>query len=290
MTLNETIQRFAESELCCMGIAHNTLALLREKDGISVWQIKSENNSYVMKCFDKPEHRREILNYQVLINLDVPTLKVIAHTDYSIVLSDIEQSEYRLGTAEDMNDPKIAKLLATWYKTLHENGRKYTGIHLLYDECDFLTLENIFKIKENTKTDDLHVWEVIEENFNMLKSSVMKLPRTLTYNDFYYTNLAVARDNSSALLYDYNLLGKGYVYSDIRNVCSSIGEDAKTAFLSAYGELSKQEKDIDDVVSPLINLHFACQHDNFPSWAMESLEQVKDGRLLKAVLDLLENM
>ena len=36
--------------------------------------------------------------------------------------------------------------------------------------------------------------------------------RTLTYNDFYYTNMMVAKDKSSALMFDYNLLGKGYVY------------------------------------------------------------------------------
>jgi len=131
------------------------------------------------------------------------------------------------------------------------------------------------------------VWEIIEENFDALKSTAMKLPRTLTYNDFYYTDLAIARNNSSALVFDYNLLGKGYVYADIRNVYSSLGEKAKVAFLSAYGEYNEHEKDVDDVVSPLVTLHFACQREKLPNWAMASFEQLKDGKMLVAVRKLL---
>jgi len=283
----ETIHRFAESELQHMDITHTALSMLRNKDGVSVWRVEADKNSYVIKCFDKAEHRREMTNYQVLTSLGIPTLKVIAYTDFSIVLEDIERSKYRLGVAEDMNSPQAMALVGAWYKTLHENGRKYASEHSLYDECDCLTLENISKIKEHTGTSDLQVWVVIEKNFDALKSVAMKLPRTLTYNDFYYTNLAVAQDNSFALVFDYNLLGKGYIYADIRNVCSSLGEEAKAAFLSAYGRFNEQEKDVDDVISLLVNLHFACERENFPNWALESLEQVKDGRLLAAVNKLL---
>jgi predicted nucleotidyltransferase len=282
----ETLPIFAESELQHMDIAHLALSLLQNKDGVSVWRVEADNG-YVMKCFEKAEHRREITNYQVLTALGIPTLKVIAHTNYSIVLEDIEQSKYRLGVADDMNSPQVMALVGAWYKTLHENGRVYVNKHSLYDECDCITLENISKIKEQTGTGGLQVWAVIEENFDALKSAAMKLPRTLTYNDFYYTNLAVAKDNSSALVFDYNLLGKGYVYSDIRNVCSSLGEEAKAAFLSAYGGYNVHEKAVDDVVSPLVTLHFACQRENFPSWAAHELEKVKDGQLMAAVTKLL---
>jgi len=270
-----------------MGIAHTSISLLQNKDGVSVWRVETKENSYIMKCFDKVEHRREILNYQILTSLEIPTLNVVAHTASSIVLEDINRSIYRLGTVEDMNDPQTATLLGMWYKTLHENGREYSKKHLLYDECDSFTLENISKIKEQTKTSDLHIWEVIEENFDALKSIATKQLKTLTYNDFYYTNLAVARDNSSAIMFDYNLLGKGYVYADIRNVCTSLGEDAKTAFLLAYGEYNEQEKVIDEVISPLVTLHFACQREKFPSWASDELEAVKEGRLLMAIKKLL---
>ena len=102
------------------------------------------------------------------------------------------------------------------------------------------------------------------------------MPRVLTYNDFYYTNLIIAKDKSSAFMFDYNLLGKGYVYSDIRNVCSSLGENAQKAFIETYGEFDKSEIIVDDVTSVLVTLYYACQRKTFPSWANYALNELKN--------------
>lgn len=117
----------------------------------------------------------------------------------------------------------------------------------------------------------------------------MRLLRTLTYNDFYFTNLVVARDGSTALIFDYNMLGKGYVYSDIRNVCGHLGnEEARAAFLSAYGGYNENEVIVDNVVNLINGLHIACLRKNFPDWVNELLDMVRDGKLSEAVEKLLE--
>ena len=279
-----TADRFAQSELQRMNIAYDTLSLIRNKDGVSVWRVNTENGSVVMKCFDKQEYRREIANYQLLKSLGIPTLKMIAHTDCSFIMEDIEHSKYRLATEEDTSDPETAKKIAQWYNILHQNGREYANTHPMFDECDTITEENIYKIKERTGTDGLPVWTLIEDNFDKIHSIAIRLPRTLNYNDFYYTNLVVARDGSSVLVFDYNLLGKGYVYSDIRNVCCSLGnDDARKAFLTEYGNYDEGEKLVDDVVDSLYSLYVACQRESFPGWANDLLEKLKDGTLLKAV-------
>ncbi|MGB4403650.1 MAG: hypothetical protein WBJ96_03410, partial [Limnochordia bacterium] len=175
------------------------------------------------------------------------------------------------------------------YKTLHQNGRDYANTHPMFDECDTITAENINKIKEKTGTDGLPVCTLIEDNLDKICSAAIRLPRTLNYNDFYYTNLVVARDDSSALVFDYNLLGKGYVYSDIRNVCCSLGsDDARKAFLTEYGNYDESEKLVDDVVNSLYSLYVACQRESFPNWANDLLDKVKDGTLFTAVKKLLE--
>jgi len=159
----KTIGRFAETELNRMNITFINLPLIRNKDGVSVWRVAAEADSYVMKCFDKPEYRREI-----------------------------------------------------------------------------------------------------------------------------DTNLAVARDRSRALVFDYNFFYKSYVYSDIRNVCLSLGsEEAKAAFLSAYGGFDEREVVVDNVACELSALIIACQRKVFPNWANGGLEKVKDGRLLASVEKLL---
>ena len=284
-----TIQLFAESELKRMKIDCSAISLIRHKDGVSVWRVTTDNGSYVMKCFDKPEYRREIANYRLLISLGVPTLRVIAHTDCSLVIEDIEYSVYRLGTVEDINAPNIAGKIALWFKLLHCNGREYANTQDFIDEYDSLTLDSVRLIQEKTGTSGLRVWEVIEEHFKQIRSAVMNLPRTLAYTDFDYTNLAVARDGTSALVFDYNFLFKSYVYSDIRNVCCSLGNDeARVAFLSAYGEFDEYEAIVDDVVSALSALLIACKHKVLPDWAYVLLEKVKDGRLLASVERFLE--
>jgi len=288
--LTNTIQRLAESELQHMGISFNSLALIRNKDSVSVWRVTTASDSYVMKCFDKPEYRREITNYQILSSLGIPTLKVISDTEYSLLIEDIEHSAYRLGNVEDINNAQTSILIARWYKMLHKKGREFANKNPLYDECDSLTLENIRAIQDKTGTDSLSVWRLIEEHFTQIHNTAMSLPRTLTYNDFHFTNLVVARDGTSALVFDYNMLGKGYVYSDIRNVCGHLGnEDAREAFLSEYGLFDEKEKLVDDVVNLLNGLHTACGRRHFPDWGQELLNMVKAGELQSAVEKLLES-
>ncbi|MCL1804287.1 MAG: phosphotransferase, partial [Eubacteriaceae bacterium] len=293
--IGEKIQQFADtgSHTFLFGFEESygylSSTFVRDKDGVSVWRVTADDDSYVMKCFDRPEYRREIANYQLLNSLGVPTLKMIAYTDCSLVMEDIERSDYRLGTPEDMNDPDTAEKIALWYKTLHENGRDYVNTYDFIDEYDSLTLDNMRFIQEKTGTNGLPVWQVIEKHLDKIRSAVIELPRTLVYTDFYYTNLAVARDGLSALVFDYNFLYKSYVYSDIRNVCWSLGsEEAKAAFLSTYGAFDEREIIIDAVACELSSLVIACQRKVFPNWAKDSVEKVKNGRLLAAVERLLE--
>lgn len=252
-----------------------TFTVLQDKDGVTVLQMEYFGRSYVMKYFEKPEYRREIKLYTVLKRLDVPTLHVASSSDASLLLDDLAHNPvYRLGEEQDMADPAIARVLARWYKVLHQNGAAYAAAHAkeLYDESDFFTRENIARIKE--KTDAAPVWDLLEENFDAISQKLQATPRTLTYNDFDYTNLAVAKDKSTALMFDYNLLGKGFVYTDLRNVTYSLSPEAGEAFLEEYGSFPTEEILLDDVVSPIVALHMAFGRETFPAWGEEALAQV----------------
>ena len=188
-----------------------------------------------------------------------------------------------------MNNPKTAKFIAKWYKTLHQKGREYLCTHDFIDEYDKLTVENLKFVQEKTGTDDAEVWQVIENNFEKIRSAVMGLPRTLVYTDFHFTNLAVARDGTSALVFDYNFFYKSYAYSDIRNVCYSLSDEAKEAFLNAYGEFDKHEVVVDDAVSILSSLFIVCSHNEiFPDWAIGLIDMLKGEWLMAAIKKLLE--
>ena len=93
-----------------------------------------------------------------------------------------------------------------------------------FDEVHALTAENIEAVR--ARTGELPVWRLIEANWGRIRAAIDGARRTLTYNDFYYTNLAVARDGSSALMFDYGLLGKGYAstsYPGVVKLATSMG-------------------------------------------------------------------
>ncbi len=273
------VQFKIRQELKKLKIPYRTIDIIQNKDGIVVARVQNDSQSYIIKSFQNEDFKREIKNYQLLDILDIPTVRVFGFTDSAILMEDILQSDtFRLATKEDLDDVVIAYKIAEWYKLLHtssENSVK-ENVAELYDETDFITRENIEFIKEKTGTHNLPVWKLIDDNFDVIVSKIRSLPRVLTYNDFYYTNLIVAKDKTSAFMFDYNLLGKGYVYSDIRNVCYSLGENAKNAFLEAYGEFDKNEIIVDDVASVLVTLYHACQRKTFPAWANSVLADLKN--------------
>lgn len=265
------------NELNKLGITCDSFSILQDKDGVTVARIVSNEKSYVIKCFQKEEHKRELENYRLLASLGIPTIQVFASTDSALLLEDIDRSaNYRLGAEEDMSDPAVARQIAVWYKQLHSQGYDYVCQYgeAMYDEADFFTIENIGCIKKKTRTQDAPAWVLLEQNYAAINDLLRKARRTLTYNDFYHTNMVVAKDKSSALMFDYNLLGKGYAYTDVRNVLSSLSEEAGKAFLDEYGDFNPVEKTLDDVISVVATLNLACQRDVFPWWALALLDDV----------------
>jgi len=233
---SDSSERFARAQLQRMNIPRANLSLIRDKDGVAVWRVSLEDgSSAVLKAFAKVEYRREIANYQLLASIGVPTLRVIASTDCSLLLEDLDRSSFRLATAQDIDDPVLAEKIGLWYRALHQGGREYLREHSFIDEYDNFTRENLNLVRERTHTGSYAVWGVLEQHYDRIHAAVMSLPRTLVYTDFHFSNLAVARDSSAAIVFDYNFLFKSYAYSDIRNVCGNFSNAAaQEAFLTVY--------------------------------------------------------
>lgn len=289
MNILEKIQK----ELDRFGISYKHVHLqeIQNKDGIYVFRVLYKNNYYVLKYFLNDEYTREIKNYLILKALDIPTIKVFGYTDRSLLLEDLEKSkDYRLGKKSDLTDIQVAKALAIWYSDLHNKGKKYVFEkgNNLYRQNDVITEQNINLIKNKSNTRDNKVWKLILDNYDLIFNKVRNLEETLNYNDFYWTNLAVSNNKKEAIMFDYNLLGIGFRYNDIRNVCSSLSEESGKVFIEEYGDINENEKIIDDGISPLVTLIFAYSHSKFPNWAKESLATIYNGELEKAIEKILD--
>ena len=99
---------YLHQELEKLNITWQNVTVLQDKDGVTVARVASGGESYVLKCFQNAEFRREIQNYRILSSLGVPTIGVIASTDAALLLEDIDRSPiYRLGLAEDLASRRL---------------------------------------------------------------------------------------------------------------------------------------------------------------------------------------
>lgn len=290
MCLKENLYK----ELEALGLENReciALEEIRSQNGIYVYRVKYKDEDFVLKYFLNHDYKREISSYSLLKRLEVPTIKVLGATDNSLILEDINKShEYRLGREEDLSDPEVTRAIAKWYKKLHERGleRPIKNNERFYREIDCITKENILVVKNKSNTKNNSLWNLIEDNWNLFLSTIKGLEETLNYNDFYWTNLVVSKDKKEALMFDYNFLGVGSRYNDIRNVTVSLSEAAKDAFMDEYGGYSQREKVVDEVTTPLITLISAYKKDTFPKWAEEALRSINDGTLERNTRNLLE--
>ena len=274
--------------------------LIRAKSGVYVYKCLYDGIPAVVKYLEKEDDRREILNYRILAQHGIPTIKTYALGKAAFVMEDISASEdWRLGIAEDLEDADVTKSLAHWYFTFHENGTAVSELDTLYFEYDSFKEENFnMLIKKFPEAKEL--FQFLLTHCTKLRELIYKPSFTLAYNDFYWTNFVVRKDKKAAMMFDYNLLGKGYRYSDFRNVCWSMSDEAKAAFANEYNrmyvnkhgctraEAEKLEQRIDDVAGDLFLLVVAfTEHEHDPNWAKDAKNEAINGNLLSRTKQLL---
>lgn len=254
--------------------------VVSDDDGILVMRAEFDGRPVVVKRFASVPHRREIAAYEVLRRLGAPTLPVLGAGPDWIVLADLADEGWRRGTPDDLYDPHVARLLARWYDRLHAAGATLGAAELdgLYSEADLVAPDTIAALAGRWPGLALQV-AVAQDRLPAWRAAYRRLPRTLTYNDFWYTNLAVATDGTAALMFDLNLLGAGPRAADVRNVTVSLSEQAAAVFLAEYGTLAAarglpfdpDELAADEPLAHLATLVVAATAEETPHWALDSL-------------------
>ncbi len=235
----------------------------------------------------EPGPAAEIHAYELLRHLGIPTLPVHGLSPRAILLEDLDASPvWRRATEEDVLDAATGVAVAQWYRAFHAAGRRVVTDPagppgFLKREVDELNPEVIRDMGRRLGLPDLPVWRLAAYHIETFKAAMRALPETLNYNDFYWTNLALARPGRppAAIIYDYHLVGIGLPYSDCRNVAGSLGEPAGSAFWEAYGPVDERQRLLDEPTSTLYSLLAAMRLPRFPRWGESSLEEARSGRL-----------
>ena len=251
-----------------------------------LFRISMRGSSYVLKVFGDPRASREVGAYALLMDLGVPTLRMVARTNTAILLEDLAASrQLRLAREEDAGRAEVGVALAAWYRALHDAGSRLgtarVDLSFLWREIDELTAGSILEIASKVGGSDRSRWATLADHIDRVRAAAMTSAETLTYNDFHWTNLALSREAkpTSAVVFDYHLLGLGLRYSDYRNATGSLGPDAAAAFRSTYGKTDPRERILDDLMAPLYSLVEAFRRPRFPSWGKASLELAETGEI-----------
>ena len=282
-----------------VGKAEN-MRLIREKAGVYVYRCLFDGRPAVAKYYECEGDRREIGHYRRLREMGVPTIPLYAAGERCIIMEDISVSDtWRLGEDQDMDDPIVLRALAKWYFQLHEAGEKADGLDEMYSENAICPEDVRLMMKKLPRTEELGRY--VLERLGDFSRLIRARENTLTYNDFCYTNLIVRRDRTQAMMFDYNLMGRGYRYADFRNIDSSVSTEAFGAFEEEYGRLYREkhgrafmhpeeEARLDKFLSDFAGLMGALKRERFPGWAEEMKEAAESGLLLRYAKGLMGDM
>ena len=275
--MEKIVSELINEELTAHGLTGAEYSLIRFKEGVTVARVKANGGTLILKAFQNEPSRREIENYRILAILGVPTLRTFGFTPRSILLEDIEASpDLRLGQEADLHDDEVITALARWYAALHARGEEYVRAHGagMYDEWDMFTPGNLDRLITALGKECEAPLNRLKTRYPELRARMDEAPKTLCYNDFYYTNMAVAREKSAALMVDYNLLGKGCCVNDIMNVTYWFTDRERALFLREYGGVDEGLIELQNLISPVISLVSAVDRGIFPDWAEEAKEEL----------------
>jgi len=268
------------------------VSAIYQKHDYALYRVQAAGTSYVVKWFGGPEHI-EIPAYCLLRECGVPTLPVHGLMEHALLLEDLAVSPvWRLATAEDVERAEVGRAVAAWYRRFHEARCRLPEMpSFLAREVDALTPDGIQEIGIRLEMTELPIWQLAADFLEALRSAFRAFPETLNYNDFHWTNLALTREEPlRAVVFDYDLLGIGPVYCDIRKVLSSLGESAQGTFREVYGPVDEQIAVFDRPLSVLYSLLVAIRQPILPAWAQGCAQEACDGSLehmLRKAIDCL---
>ena len=266
------------------------------RPGHRLYRIHTRRRSHILKSFPVKNPGNEIKGYGLLRQLGVPTINVIAMTETDLLLEDLTCSkEWRLATELDAGDRHVGRAVARWYRYFHEKGSALAESGSgpppsLKREEDLLDRASIESAGRALGLSRLDSWRLAAGHIDLLKLILSNFGTTLNYNDFHWTNLALSRNSGTgmeAMVFDYDLLGIGTRYSDVRNAVGSLSGEAITGFHEVYGSVDPGEMTLDRPLATLYALVSAARMATFPKWAEESRQAVLNGTfktdLLQAV-------
>ncbi len=263
------------------------LVTINEGSYCSVYCHKGSGK--VLKVAAKHRLDLESFFYRTLQKHNVPSIASQRLNDFTLLLEDLHVSDrWRLATKEDVHTREIGEACANWYKAFHIAGRKElannpAAKNKLSWEYDSINQESLHYTAEYFSLTSTQGWlKACEIAFPMIEFLAPKAD-TLTYDDFYYGNMAVsARGEPQITMIDFDHSGRGFAESDYRNVSSGLQGEALESFQMNF-PIDADLLAFDNILSNLYSLIFAAEKKREAPWVQEVVEAVKGTDFLDSI-------
>ena len=269
--------------------------LISQSEEAVVQRVRFPNGEALVAKAFRDAWPVEIRAYGLLARLGVPTLRHLVQPPNLLLMEDLESSpRWRLATADDLLDDATGAAVGTWYTALHQAGSRLAqeagGLPAwLPAEAELVTHANLLQAARTLKLEGTSGLRAALAALPRLRNAYDQLPQTLTYNDFYWSNLALGRgDPRAAVMFDLHLLGRGPACADIRNIVGSLGPAAREAFLASMDPVDPRHEALDRPMATLHGLVVAAERPRLPAWAWPLCRQARDGTLAGQIAAALE--
>lgn len=273
------------------------VSIIRQRELHTVYRVYTTTGTFIVKCFLSSPPVKEIQVYSLLQENGIRTLPLYGSTENAIILEDLDSSTmWRCAGEEDLFLPSTGQAVSSWYRKLHAVGLEI--VNTRDDDLSYLqpwieiidqdSLESTAKTLGMAGSD---AWKMAMDHHEDLKTRYRAFPQTFNYTDFASVNIALSKGTNKdvqAIVFDYDQFSIGTTFSDWRNVTYSLKGEAREAFIHDYGDISDDEKRVDDALSILEGLIIASSREFFPMWAEPLRDSVTSGELEKKISAALE--
>ena len=259
------------------------LDVIKVNDNVCLLRLENESESYLIRYYENGQLEEEVSRRLKLEKFGIKT-GVLHYSNRMIICSDYQLSWfYRIASEADLSSELFVRNLARWYKNLH--SIKSLGFKR-YE--DYFTVSNVKLVVDKYNLKGNAFFEYILNNFDNIKLKLSRLENNVICSGFSLENVAVSKETGKIIVTELTDLCEGNREVDIAFALSIIDEKLHWAFKEEYGDVSKDEIIINEIVGCIVDLYLANLNNRFDERVKMCLRMINNEILLEKVKTLVE--
>lgn len=277
--LDRIITSKTRKELLKINFAYNSEIMPIKIDG-DVWisRLFYNNKDYIVRYYDVDNSVEFINKFLYACKSGLCKLKLLGYTDKILVYEDVKNN----GNYRKIDIKNDIDLIAKWYKNLHS-----IKTNNFSNYCSYFTYENVMKVIQKYHFNYNEAMTLIVKNFSNISIKLNRHNECLILDDFDDKKFILKSDTNEIECLSFDNLKVGFCYIDIMKICACVSEEIRNQLIETYGEISKDEMIMCEVIDPIIRLYLLTNKENVDEES-KLLEIISNKKYAEKVRNLIE--